>query len=124
MYKIRGHIRSHIFCHPTYFEFFSLLEEQMQEDNCSTQDLQPSLWPAKPFVVACKLLVEACDMYFPDQELNPGPTALGVWSLSPWTTREVPVVTLACKCWLYWLHSSKQEHSLSRPTRHISLWIF
>ena len=32
MYKIRGHIRSHIFCHSAYFEFFSLLEEPMQED--------------------------------------------------------------------------------------------
>ena len=35
------------------------------------------------------LLVVACDLEFPDQELNPGPV-LGAWSLSHWTTREVP----------------------------------
>ena len=49
------------------------------------------------YVVACRifrwglwiLLVVACDLEFPDQELNPGPV-LGAWSLSHWTTREVP----------------------------------
>ena len=28
--------------------------------------------------------------HFPDQGWNPGPPALAAWSLSPWTTREVP----------------------------------
>ena len=49
------------------------------------------------YVVACRifrwglwiLLVVACDLEFPGQELNPGPV-LGAWSLSHWTTREVP----------------------------------
>ena len=27
---------------------------------------------------------------FPDQELKPVPSALGVWGLNHWTTREVP----------------------------------
>ena len=41
-------------------------------------------------VVACKFLVVACGIFFPDQGLNPGPPALGVWRLSHWTTRKVP----------------------------------
>ena len=30
------------------------------------------------------------DLLFPDQGSNPGPLHLGAWSLSHWTTREVP----------------------------------
>ena len=41
-------------------------------------------------VIACKFLVVPCGICFPDQELNPGPPALGVQRLSHWTTREVP----------------------------------
>ena len=44
---------------------------------------RPQLWHAESLVVACLI-------QFPDQELNPGPTALGAESLSHWTTREVP----------------------------------
>ena len=41
-----------------------------------------SLWPAES-------LVAACGIYFPDQESNPGPPALGAHSLTHWTAREV-----------------------------------
>ena len=36
------------------------------------------------------LLIVACGLYFPDRGSNPGPPALGAWSLNHWTTREVP----------------------------------
>ena len=44
-------------------------------------------------VVACRLLVAACmwDLV-PRPEIEPRPPALGAWSLSHWTTREVPQV--------------------------------
>ena len=35
-------------------------------------------------------LAVACEIYFPDQGLNPWRPALGAWRLSHWTTREVP----------------------------------
>ena len=35
--------------------------------------------------MGCSFLVTAHGAYFPDQ-----PLALGAWSLSPWTTTEVP----------------------------------
>ena len=42
------------------------------------------------FLWLCWVLVAACGIYFPDQGSNPRPPALGAWSLSHWTTREVP----------------------------------
>lgn len=42
------------------------------------------------FHLGCRMLdvsVAACGIYFSDQGLNPGPPALGVWSLGLWTTR-------------------------------------
>ena len=44
--------------------------------SCGTQDLQSPLW-------------HVGGIQFPDQ--GSGPSGLGVWSLSRWTTREVPV---------------------------------
>ena len=45
-------------------------------------------------VAACRLLVVACmwDLV-PRQGIEPGPPALGAWSLTQWTTREVPIIT-------------------------------
>lgn len=34
--------------------------------------------------------LQPCGIQFPDQELNLGPLALGTWTPSHWTTREVP----------------------------------
>ena len=34
--------------------------------SCSMQDLQSSLWQADPLVLACKLLVVVCGIWFPD----------------------------------------------------------
>ena len=42
------------------------------------------------FIWLGRVLVAACGLYFPEQGSNPGPPALGAWSLSHWTTREVP----------------------------------
>ena len=39
----------------------------------------------------CQVLVLTCGILFPDQELNLSPLHLGTWSLSHWTTREVPL---------------------------------
>ena len=44
--------------------------------------------------MACELLVVECGIYFPDQGLNLGPAALGVWSLSHWTAWEESHETL------------------------------
>ena len=42
-------------------------------------------------VVACKLLVAACMWVLVLRPgIEPGPPALGVWSLTHWTTRKVP----------------------------------
>ena len=53
--------------------------------SCSTRDLWSLLHHLGSLIVACKLLVMACGIYFLDQ----GPAALGAHSLSHWTTREV-----------------------------------
>ena len=37
------------------------------------QDLCPSLWPVGSSVEACKLLIAARGIHFPDQGSNPGP---------------------------------------------------
>ena len=39
--------------------------------------------------------VVVCEIQFHDQGSNPAP-ALGVWSLSHWTTREVPTPRVSC----------------------------
>ena len=41
--------------------------------SCSTQDLQSSLQHVESLVVACKLLVVAWGIQFPNQGSNPGP---------------------------------------------------
>ena len=53
--------------------------------SCGTRDLFF-------LIVACELLVKACGIQFPDHGSDSGPSALGVGSLSHWTTREVPPV--------------------------------
>ena len=40
--------------------------------------------------LAAQVLIAACGIQFPDEGLNLDP-ALGAWSLSHWTTREVPI---------------------------------
>ena len=64
--------------------------------------------------MACELLVAAYGIQFPDQGLNLEPPALGAWSLSHWTTREVPIFILIAvihvtilKCTIQWnlIHS-------------------
>ena len=62
--------------------------------SCSMQDLQSSLWHAGSLVEACKLLVAAMWDLVPWLGIEPGPPTLGVQSLSHWTTREVPTVTI------------------------------
>ena len=41
-------------------------------------------------------LVAARGIQVPHQGWNPGPTVLGVWGLSCWTTREVPMLPSYC----------------------------
>ena len=56
---------------------------------CGTQDL---------LVAACGLLVAACELLVaarmrnlvPQPGMEPRPPAVGTWSLTHWTTREVP----------------------------------
>ena len=40
----------------------------------------------------CRVLVAACGIQFPDQGVEPRPPALGLRSLSHWTTKGVPPV--------------------------------
>ena len=49
------------------------------------------------FIVACRLLVAACGIYFPDLGIKPRSPALGAQSLSCWTAREVPLVVKPVK---------------------------
>ena len=52
-------------------------------------------WLPLVLVAACGLFVAACmrDLV-PQPGIEPGPPALGAWSLTHWTTREVPCQTL------------------------------
>ena len=55
---------------------------------CSTQDLRSPLWHVGSSV-ACSPFLAARGIQLSDQR-RPRPPALGVWSLSHWTTKEVP----------------------------------
>ena len=48
-------------------------------------------------IFSCGLWTPVCSMWdlVPWPEMEPGPPALGVWSLSHWTTRKVP-----CDCFM------------------------
>ena len=63
--------------------------------SCGMRDLQHagySLWHAGFLVAACGVLVAACRRdLVPQPGIKPRPPALGTWSLTFWTTREVPV---------------------------------
>ena len=78
--------------------------------HCGTRDIY--LWHVGSLVVAWELLVEACmrDLV-PRPGIEPGPPALGVWSLTHWTTREVPAKSfyheqvlnfMKCILYIYW----------------------
>ena len=55
-----------------------------------------SIWTLS--CVVCKLLVVACMWYLvPQPGIEPRPPALGAWSLTHWTTREVPILFLRCR---------------------------
>ena len=43
----------------------------------------------KSSAVACEPLAAVCGIHFPDQGSTPGPSVLGAWSLTHWTSREV-----------------------------------
>ena len=46
------------------------------------------------FFWLCWVLAAACGVQVPGQGLNePGPPALGVWSINHWTAREVPRIS-------------------------------
>ena len=80
------------------------------------------------FVAACELLVVACMRDLVSRPgIKPGPPALGAWSLTRWTTREVPIahrsflfiylfvclfVCLFVYFWLCWVFVSVRELSL------------
>ena len=68
-----------------YFHLFILLHQVL----VGLQDLLSSFWLMGSLVVAWELLAAAGGIKFPDQGLNPGPSASGVPSLSHWTTREI-----------------------------------
>ena len=49
-------------------------------------------WLCWVLVVACGLFIVACIWDLgPRPEIEPGPPVLGTWSLTHWTTREVPI---------------------------------
>ena len=63
--------------------------------SCGILDLQCSLQHAGPLILTCELF--NCGMWDlgPWSGIRLGPPALGVWSLSHWTTRVVP----SCLLW-------------------------
>ena len=62
--------------------------------SCGMRDLQ--LWHVGSLVAACRSF--SCGMWdiVPSPEIKPGPPELGVWSLSHWTTSEVPQLLQLC----------------------------
>ena len=55
------------------------------------RDLTSHNMVSSVFLVACRfILVAARVILVPRSGIEPGPPALGVWSLSHWITREVP----------------------------------
>ena len=72
-----------------------------------------------------KLLVVANGILVPWSRTEPRPTALGAWSLSHWTTREVPVVFLTSKrvdCLPSFLQEKKRKGSLSALQISLGVW--
>ena len=57
---------------------------------CGARDLQSSLQHMESLVAACRLLVCGTRNLVPRPGIKPSAPALRVWSLSHWTTREVP----------------------------------
>ena len=64
----------------------------------------------------CKLLIAAGGMWFPDPRSNSRRPALRAWSLSHWTTREVPTVFL--------YQNSSKSHTLHWAVCPLHLFIF
>ena len=67
--------------------------------SCGTRDLRCCVWDllvAACGIFSCGMRTLSCSMWdlFPCPGIKPGPPALGVWSLSHWTTREVPLSIL------------------------------
>jgi len=44
------------------------------------------------FCVGCREAMPHGMWYLPEPGIKPGPSALGAWSLSHWSTRKVPVI--------------------------------
>ena len=63
--------------------------------NCYFLNKYVLIWLYPVLVVAHEIFF-SCSMWdlVPWTEIKPGPPALGTWSLSHWTTREVPVIKL------------------------------
>ena len=62
-----------------------------------------SLWHLGSFTVACKLLVAACGIQFPEQGSNSTLCTGSVEFLSHWTTKQVPIFFFFKKIYLfYW----------------------
>ena len=91
------------------------------------------VWLHRVLVVACRIFscgmwTLSCGMWdlVPWPGIKPGPPALGAWSLSHWTTREVPAFFLLnlplCHLVCCLLH---QCHVISpmMPVKPITLWI-
>ena len=68
--------------------------------------------PCGMWTLCCGLWIHSCDTWdlVPWPGIEPGPPALGVWSLSHWTTREIPSL----------LHVSTVKE---REKQYLSHWI-
>ena len=89
---------------------------------CLRQVLVADLW-SSIFVVACGIFscymqILSCRMWdlVPWPGIEPKPPALGAWSLSPWTTREVPLwAFLSAIVRSDWLTYIQTRHLVSPP---------
>ena len=83
--------------------------------SCGARDLQSSLQHMESLVAACRLLACGTRNLVPWPGIKPSAPALWVWSLSHWTTREVPgfFVCSAMLCSMQDLCSLTRDQTLT-----------
>ena len=74
-----------------FFYFFLIFSLAALGLSCSTRDLRSGMFSCGVQTLTCSMWTLSYGMHVESSSsgIEPGPPALGVWSLTPWTTREV-----------------------------------